>query len=89
MSTNEFMGMLIVCIVTLLTIATAIGALIVKPIINLNKAITKLNDSIDSLNKDKENLSERVTKHGKEIDDVREHIIVHDKEIEHLKEKVK
>ena len=89
MNTNEFMGMLIACILTLLTIGSIIVAIIIKPIINLNTSITKLNASIDALNKDKENLAERVTKHGKEIDEARERLIEHDKEIEHLKEKVK
>lgn len=89
MNSNEFMGMLIGCIVTLVGLASTIVALIVKPIINLNKSITKLNDSIDRLNDDSETLRERVGKHGREIDENREHLIIHDKEIEHLKESIK
>lgn len=88
MSEGQFMGLLIGCIATLLTIATAIVAIIIKPIINLNKSIQKLNDSIDQLNGDNKTLAERVTKHGKEIDKNRETLIIHGKEIEHLKEKL-
>lgn len=89
MDSNVFMGLMIGAIVTLLGIASVIATLVVKPIINLNRAITKLNDSIDTLNKDTGNIAERVSKHGKEIDANREHLIVHDKEIEHLKERMK
>ena len=89
MSNNEFMGLLIGCIATLLGIGTAIVAIIVKPIIKLNNSITKLNDSIDKLNGEGNILRERVTKHGKEIDENREHLINHDHEIAHLKEKLK
>ena len=89
MESNEFMGLLIGCIATLLGIGATIIAIIVKPIVNLNTSITKLNASIETLNKDAGNLEERVTKHGREIDKNREHLIVHDQEIEHIKEKLK
>ena len=89
MNENEFMGLLIGCIATLLGIGGAIIAIIVKPIVNLNTSITKLNASIDNLNKDANNLEERVTKHGKEIDENTKHLIVHDEEIKHIKEKMK
>ncbi len=70
MDTNYFMGLLITAIVTLLTVATAITALIVKPIINLNKNIVKLESSIDMLNKSVNNIEARETKHGVEIDNI-------------------
>lgn len=89
MTNNEFMGLLIGAIVTLLGIATAVVALIVKPLINLNKSITKLNASIDQLNGENMTLRDRVSKHGKEIDENREHLIAHDHEINYLKEKLK
>ena len=89
MNDNQFMGLLIGSIASLLAIASIIVAIIIKPIINLNKSITKLNDSIDVLNRDSKNLVERVNKHGKEIDTNREHLIAHDHEIAHLKEKLK
>lgn len=89
MTNNEFMGLLIGAIVTLLGIASAIVALIVKPLINLNKSITKLNASIDQLNGQSATLNQRVTRHGIELDDCKSKLIIHDQEIQHLKEKVK
>lgn len=88
MDSTQFMGMLIAAIVVLLSIATGIAALIINPIIKLNKSITKLNDSIDKLNGDNERLEQRVTKHGREIDEHTKRLIIHDKEIEHMKEKL-
>lgn len=88
MDSNVFMGLMIGAIATLLGIATAVAGLIVRPIINLNKSITKLNDSIDALNADTGTLRDRVTNHGKEIDRNREHLIKHDKDIEFLKREV-
>ena len=89
MNDAQFMGILIACIATLLGIASVIVAIIVKPVIELNKSIQKLNDSIDQLNGDNATLKERVSKHGKEIDENRLHLVRHDKEIEHLKERLK
>lgn len=89
MDSNYFMGLLIAAIVVLLGIATGIAALVIRPIINLNRSIVKLNDSIDRLNAENENLSGRVKEHGKEIDANREHLIKHDKDIEHLKERLR
>lgn len=89
MTNNEFMGLLIGAIVTLLAIATAVVALIVKPLINLNKSITKLNASIDTLNGQSATLNDRVTKHGKEIDQLRLNDVHQEEEIKHLKEKIK
>lgn len=89
MSNEQFMGLLIASIGTLLAIASIIVAIIVKPIISLNKSITKLNDSIDILNRDSSNLEARVTKHGKEIDEVRERTLTNEHEIKHIKEKIK
>ncbi len=89
MNEAQFMGLLIGCISTLLTIASVIVAIIIKPVISLNKSIQKLNDSIDQLNGDNNTLKERVTKHGKEIDENRIKLVEHDHEIAHLKEKMK
>lgn len=89
MDQTLFMGLLIGAIVVLLGIAGGIATLIVKPIINLNNSITKLNASIDQLNGANKTLNERVTKHGKEIDTLRLNDIKQEKEIEHLKEKIK
>ena len=89
MDSNQFMGLLIAAIVTLLSIASIIVALIIKPIINLNKSIVKLNDSIDRLTAENENLSGRVKEHGKEIDATAKKLLIHDTEIAHLKERLK
>lgn len=75
MSGNEFMGLLITAIITLLGITSTVVAIIVKPIINLNKSIAKLNDNIDYINKNYITLNERVTKHGIEIDDHEKRIL--------------
>lgn len=88
MSETQFMGLLIGCIGTLLGIASVIVAIIVRPIINLNKSIQKLNDSIDQLNGDNKTLGERVTKHGREIDEVKTQVLHHEHEIAHIKEKL-
>lgn len=89
MDQTQFMGLLIGCIATLLGIASIIVAIIIRPVISLNKSIQKLNDSIDQLNGDNKTLGERVTKHGQEIDEVRTEVLHHTHEIQHLKEKLK
>lgn len=89
MTDNQFMGLLIGSLATLLGIASVIVAIVIKPIINLNKSITKLNDSIDVLNRDSKNLVDRVAKHGKEIDANRERLIIHDQEIKNIKERLR
>jgi len=88
MSEAQFMGFLIGAIATLLGIASVIVAIIIRPIISLNKSIQKLNDSIDKLNGDNELLGQRVTKHGQEIDTLRFKVNDHDHDIAHLKEAV-
>lgn len=89
MTENQFMGLLIGSLATLLAITSVVVTIVIKPIINLNKSITKLNDSIDVLNRDSKNLVDRVAKHGKEIDANREHLIIHDQEIKNIKEKLR
>ena len=89
MTNNEFMGLLIGCIATLLGIGSIIVAIVVKPIISLNKSITKLNDSIDHLNGQNATLEQRVSKHGKEIDDLGDKVLIHENEIKHIKENLK
>lgn len=89
MTNNEFMGLLIGCLATLLSIGSIIVAIVVKPVINLNKSITKLNDSIDHLNSQNTTLEQRITKHGKEIDELENEVIIQGTEIKHIKEKLK
>ena len=86
MDTTQFMGLLIGAIVVLLSIATAITALIITPIIRLNKAITKLNDSIDQLNNDSARLEARVSKHGDRLDEHDKKLVKIDCDISSLKE---
>ena len=83
------MGLLIGAFASLCGIASVIVAIIIVPVIKLNKTIQKLNDSIDALNGKNKTLEERVTKHGKEIDGLHDKVIDHEHEIKHLKEKVK
>lgn len=71
MTDAQFMGMLIAAIVTLLGIASVIVGIIIKPIINLNRTITKLDTTIESIQKDSGTLKSRVDKHGEQLDDVR------------------
>lgn len=89
MNEAQFMGMLIGCVATLCGIASVIVAIIIVPVIKLNKSIQKLNDSIDHLNGANETLEKRVTNHGKEIDELKLTTNSHELEINHLKEAVK
>ena len=85
MNTNEFMGLLVGCLLTLLTL---IG-LIVKPIINLNSAITKLSASIEALIMGQRNLEIRIEKQAEEINANHDHLIGIDKDLDHIKEAMK
>lgn len=49
MDSNAFMGMLIVSLVVLIGLAGTLTGFIIKPVINLNKNITKLNCTIETL----------------------------------------
>ena len=78
MTDTQFMGMLIAAIVTLLGIASVIVAIVIKPIINLNRTIAKLDTTIDSIQRDNGTLKTRVDKHGVELDDVRVSVSRHE-----------
>jgi len=82
MEQTTFLGLLIGAIVTLLTISTAVTSLIVRPIIKLNKSITKLDDSIRHILDDNSVIRKRLDKHGDQIDENTQHLIRHDKDIE-------
>lgn len=82
MDQATFIGLLIGALVVLSGIATAVTSLIVKPIINLNKSITKLDDSIRHILDDNSTIRKRLDKHGMEIDENTQHLIRHDKDIE-------
>lgn len=78
MTDTQFMGMLIAAIVTLLGIASVIVAIIIKPIINLNRTIAKLDTTIEGIQRDSGTLKARVDKHGLELDDVRLSVTKHE-----------
>lgn len=63
-----------------------IGALIVivKPLINLNSAITALTVSVNQLKDILEELKGRVTKHGDEIDSLQKDVANHEARIQIL-----
>lgn len=70
MDNTMFMGFLIIALATLLTIASIITAIIVKPIINLKTEIAGLRNSCDTLSNMVGKVEQRIEKHGKEIDDM-------------------
>lgn len=88
MEETQFMGLLIGCIATLLGVASAIVAIIIKPIINLNKTLDRLNAHIDELNTASASLKERVATHGNEIDALNLHQIAQDKDIENHEKRI-
>lgn len=88
MEETQFMGLLIGCIATLLGVASAIVAIIIKPIINLNKTLDRLNAHIDELSTASASLKERVATHGNEIDALNLHQIAQDKDIENHEKRI-
>lgn len=70
MDQTQFMGLLIGAIVTLLGVASIIVAIVIKPVINLNRTITKLDATIDSLKEADSILKDRVSEHGHQIDEL-------------------
>ena len=89
MDSTQFMGLLIGALVTLLGIASIIVAILIKPIINLNRSIQKLTDSIERLDGANANLKSQVSDHEKAIDENKLHLARHDKDIDYLKEILK
>ncbi len=92
MDQNTFMGLLIGALVVLFGLASVIVALIVRPVLNLNKNLTELNINIKSLTKDTETLQTRVSKHGEQLDKTMitverhdEMLKSHDRDISYLK----
>lgn len=76
MTDAQFTGMLIATIGTLLTIASAIVAIVIKPVINLNKTITKLDTTLNNQSKEYDVLKNRVDKHGEQIDDCEKRLTI-------------
>lgn len=68
MDSNTFMGLLITAIIALLTGASIITAIIIRPIINLNKKLTKVDASLERGTEVMERCEKRIEKHGQELD---------------------
>lgn len=75
MNANEFMGLLIAGLITILGALSILVTLCVKPLIALNKSITTLSDNVGMLTDSYKTLNTRVTNHGKELDDHEKRII--------------
>ena len=80
MDNNTFMGFLIAALVVLLGAASVITALIVKPLLNLNKNITALNYTITDM-------SSRLKKNDEEIIDLQKGFNQHETRITVLERK--
>lgn len=78
MEQAQFMGLLITCIGSLLAIASVLVAIVIKPIINLNKTITKLDSTIENIQKEETTLVDRVNKHGTQIDSLNVQVASHE-----------
>ena len=68
MDNNTFMGLLIFALIALLGFAATITGLIIRPILNLNKNITKLDLSITNLNKTANVMENRLNKQQEDIE---------------------
>lgn len=84
MDENLFMGLLIASLVVLLTAASLIAGLIVKPLLSLNKNITILQSSMSHFGESIGHVEDRITKHGTEIDNIRDDIKLHEGRISKL-----
>ena len=80
MDSNTFMGFLITALVVLLGAASVITALIVKPLLNLNKNITALNYTITDM-------SSKLKKNDEEIIDLQKGFNQHETRITVLERK--
>ena len=70
MDNNTFMGLLIFALIALVGFAATITGLIIKPILNLNKNITKLDLSISNLNKTVNVMENRLDKQQEDIENI-------------------
>lgn len=81
MDNNTFMGLLIGALVVLFGLAGTIVAIVIKPIINLNRNMIQLDSSIQNLNKTANTMENRLNKHSQEIDAIKEEQSNQDKRI--------
>lgn len=81
MDSNTFMGFLIAALVVLVGLASGLVALIIKPVINLNKTITKLDCTIKTLVDDNSETKHHFDKNDKKIDDLEKTSFKHEGEL--------
>lgn len=84
MDSNLFMGLYIAATLVLLSGFGVIAAHIVRPVINLNKSITKLQDSVDRLEEHDSDFKERAEKQEKKIEKINEQVVSHETRIAKL-----
>lgn len=70
MDNNTFMGLLIAAIAVLLTMSVAITTIVIKPVIQLNRNMARLDDSINNLNKTANTMENRLDKQQEDIEDI-------------------
>lgn len=79
MDANTFMGYFIGAVLALLGGTSIIVAIAIKPILDLNKQITVLQDSIKSLNSQDKEIKADYTELKDEVRDIKEKVNVMDK----------
>lgn len=72
MDSNTFMGLLIAALAVLVAMGVGITTLVIKPVIQLNRTMVKLDDSIKNLNDTAAKMENRLDKHDVCIDKLNE-----------------
>lgn len=72
MDNNTFMGLLIAALAVLVAMGVGITTLVIKPVIQLNRTMVKLDDSIKNLNDTAAKMENRLDKHDACIDKLNE-----------------
>lgn len=80
MDSNQFMGALVVALISLIGLIVAI----VTPIVKLNSNIVKLNSNIEHMRENDKVRDHRITKHGEEIQEVQHELANHEGRIKSL-----
>lgn len=70
MDSNTFMGLLIAALAVLITMGVGITTIVLKPVIQLNRTMVRLDDSINNLNKTANTMENRLNKHDEDIEDI-------------------
>lgn len=84
MDQNLFMGMLIFALFAILSALGVIIGIFVKPVINLNTNITKLDMSINDLNKTATKMENRLDKQEQDIEDINKNLRTYEGRISSL-----